>query len=133
MSNVQGGNQYGRYVQDFVNAARDGYSKLVKKFLNKGLSPDVQKANGWTPLHGAAMYDQKECIKILFHGAMVNKSDKYGDTPLHIAVFYDSVSAIQLLIQSGTELNIKNKSYQTALDKARYWNRKDVIQLLTKH
>ena len=128
-SNVQGDKQY---VQDFVNAARDGYLKRVKKFLNKGLSPDVQKANGWTPLHGAAMYDEKECMKVLLlHGSIVNKRDKYGDTPLHIAVFYDSLSAIGLLLQNGADLNIKNKSNQTALDKARFWNRKDIIQLLT--
>lgn len=81
---------------------------------------NAKAADGFNPLHLAAMIDDKEAINILLKkGADVNARDYLADTPLHRdefgktpldwAVDYEHREVIELLIAVGAQLKAKGQ------------------------
>ena len=56
-----------------------------------------------TPLHYAAMYNRKNCIKLLLeNGVDVNCVGGIDDvTPLHLASMYKMVAGAKFLVENG--------------------------------
>ena len=70
-------------------AASVGNIAVVKQHLAAGVDVNVnaQRNDGWTPLHTAARFGQKEVSELLIaKGANVNASDNRGGTPLDAAI-----------------------------------------------
>ena len=42
-------------------------------------------------------------------GAKVNVKDVSKETPLHLAASYDNLDGARMLIESGADLNLKNR------------------------
>ncbi len=58
-----------------------------------------------TPLHKAALWGQKETVKMLLDwGADINARDEKGETPLYKASFRGKWDVVQLLLDNGARL-----------------------------
>mgnify|MGYP001037528729 CR=1 FL=1 len=112
-------------------AARLGYKRLAKKFLE--MDCDVNERSKWklTPLHfAAACRDADMCKLLLDNAADVNALDHYRRTPLFSVlmghsgpVTMDSVQEVyklvKLLIDRGADVRRKSTDHKTPLSWAR--------------
>ena len=70
------------------SACEHGYIEILNMLLNcEKIDINIQNQEGWTPLHYAAEYDQREVVKILLDkGADYNIRNIGNETPLHFAL-----------------------------------------------
>lgn len=86
---------------------------------------------GFTPLHRAARYGQKELVELLIaNGADVNAKDKWGYTPLLWAIFSRDKDMMKLLIAKGADVNYTPKDDDPPLHCAVANEDKDMVELL---
>lgn len=86
---------------------------------------------GFTPLHRAARYGQKELVELLIaNGADVNAKDKWGYTPLLWAIFSRDKDMMKLLIAKGADVNYTPKDDDPPLHCAVANKDKDMVELL---
>jgi ankyrin repeat protein len=70
--------------------------------IGKGADPNLQEANGDTPLIAAARVGFNDAIELLLkRGAKVDLANKMGETPLIIAVQQRELDAAKLLLANG--------------------------------
>ncbi|XP_065111889.2 ankyrin repeat and SOCS box protein 2 isoform X2 [Paramisgurnus dabryanus] len=76
--------------------------------------------HGWIPLHDAAYYGQRECIKILLKAqpGMVNQRTLKDQTALMLAVSRDHLACAEYLLEKGADPDIVNNDRETPLYKA---------------
>ena len=91
----------------------------TKKFFETNFgkftsSPTISIPAQSTPLDLAILNEHIKTAKLLIdNGAYINtKKDNYGDTPLHKI---NNIDIIKLLIDKGTDVNVKNKIGNTPL------------------
>ena len=94
---------------------------VVATLLDHGA--DINAAeydHGWTPLHLAARSDQhKEVVALLLErGADKEAMDGFEGTPLHVAAGRGARAAAELLLNGGSNVNIKNQQGVTPLQQA---------------
>jgi len=73
-----------------VQFLRDGSPEALKLLVEDSrVDLNVQKTDGWTPLHLCVGNDEVECVKVLLGQSAleVNLTDKNGFTPLHLATW----------------------------------------------
>lgn len=78
-------------------------NKLIdaNTLLNKGIYPNYQDDNSWTPLIAASSYNRVEFVKILLEkNANVNAISKCGKSALHFACLNGSVEIAKLLLDN---------------------------------
>ncbi|CAJ0955874.1 unnamed protein product, partial [Mesorhabditis belari] len=67
-------------------AAAKGYTQLVELLLQAGADVNVMDKDGWTPLHAAAHWGERDSCKILIeHGASVTAGGAPGQSVLAVA------------------------------------------------
>ncbi|CAI4229229.1 unnamed protein product [Auanema sp. JU1783] len=67
-------------------AAAKGYIQLLELLLDAGGSPKSQDKDGWTPLHAAAHWAEKDACKILIeNGASIHDLNHAGQNVLTVA------------------------------------------------
>ena len=114
-------------------AADLGKADFVESLLNAGASLDMRGAEGWTPLHAAAVANHLSCVEILVaYGADVNEKDQHGNTLLHDAADGGNVALLQLLLKSPlVDVNVtRDCDAATPLIVAAYAGYADVVRLL---
>ena len=89
-------------------------------------------------LLNAARQGKIEDVKRMLDGdkSSINinkKRKKNGYTALHYAAFEEHLDIVEVLLDHGTDINIKNKDGETPLDLARKANCKTVVSVLEKH
>jgi len=87
-------------------AAAGGDTEAVKGFLAAGADVNVKDADGWTPLHRAALFGRKEAAELLIaNGASVNAIIVSGrnqeQTPLNAAIAWERTETADLLRKHG--------------------------------
>jgi ankyrin repeat protein len=106
-----------------------GYkSKLetARLLLDYGAYPDVQNADGQTPLHGGSQssdhrkgappLDPHRVVQLLLErGVNVNARDKDQETPLHLASYNLDLKTVRVLLDNGAEGDARNADGQTPL------------------
>ncbi len=99
------------------DATQDDDLAKVRALLKKNPELALSKDNaGWTPLHVAALRDNKDMAEVLLGGqADVNAKNGGGETPLHIAVKIDGEAVTELLLANKAEVNAKDDSGRTPL------------------
>ena len=80
----------------------------VMNLIATGADVHARNDNGQTPLHIACNY--KIAQQLLAAGADVNARDNDDCTPLIYAIVLRSVPVVQLLLEEGSDANIKTKS-----------------------
>lgn len=84
----------------------------IEQLLASGVSPNAADQNGYTPLHAAASYGNRDLLKLLVSkGGDVNIRDNDGDAPLH---HVEDLETAKLLIELGADWKIRNNDGQTA-------------------
>mgnify|MGYP002386567053 CR=1 FL=1 len=95
-------------------AAEGNNTGIARLLLSHGA--DVNRADGTTPLHCAALAGNKEILRVLLEqkGIQVDAVDKEGNTALHlVAAGSSSVKCAKLLIEHGAKSQhlTNNKGY----------------------
>lgn len=102
----------------------------IKVLIENGV--DINKRDDWgdTPLHLAINLELIEIIELLINkGADVNKVDYYGKTPIRWLSSHNK-NIVKMLLEYGTDPNIKDNDGRTVLDDAYEENFIDAIELL---
>jgi len=104
-------------------------SQLV---VYQGLSvndPDPQ--TGDTPLHVAACCGNRCALKrLLAHGALPDKKNRWGNTPLHEATYLGEFECAKSLLEHGATPNRKSKNGKRPLHVAAQCGRNALIRIL---
>jgi ankyrin repeat protein len=104
---------------DIHNAAIKGYINVVKAFLDKGTSVNLQNKRHSTPLHYVITGHSTDMIKFLVNNkADVNIADQNGYTPLYRAVGEGSITRVLFLLHHGADVNAKDVRNKTILGNA---------------
>jgi ankyrin repeat protein len=120
-------------IHDAVEA---GDLAKVKTLLKENPKLVLSKdANGWTPLHRAAMLGN-EGVKDVIELLLANKADINArgvladETPLHLAAWNGHMDAAKLLLANKPDVNARDNRGETPLHLAALKGHKDVAELL---
>ena len=115
-------------------ASARGHIEIVEFLLKIGVDVNLPiHANGFTPLHYAALFEDNVeiVIKLLEMGAQVNTVNNLGSTPLHIACAYQKVSIAKVLLKHGANANAQIKSNgRTPLYLALEWGKDEPEEIV---
>jgi ankyrin repeat protein len=112
---------------------------VAELLLERGTDANAYDSDDWSPLHSASNNGKPEIVQVLLaHGAKVDAENDLGETPLHLVRQgkYGSqfgVRVAQLLLNSGADVNARDKRYWTPLLSASYYGRREVAQVLLDH
>ena len=100
-------------------AVIEGNIKEIQRLLAAGVSPNLQDANGRTPLHMVARApDMAGAQLLLASGAFIDAQAMFGETPLMDAVSADNQAAVAFLLASGANTALGDTNGATPLHKA---------------
>lgn len=91
-------------IREIHQAVLDGNIDLVKKYLDKGVEPDLYQNGGVSPLCLAATENRREIAELLInYGANVNQglSEEDGVNPLLCAAIANHLEFVQMLLDYG--------------------------------
>ena len=109
-----------------------GITDLLLKF---GANPNlVREDNRTSPLHTAALNGISWLGEILLeYKANINALDNEGATPLILAARGHHREFIALLLRRGADINIVDDSGKKAIDYAKDWGTKDLIEIFENY
>ncbi|KAF3082932.1 hypothetical protein TWF569_001690 [Orbilia oligospora] len=117
------------YKAALIEAAKCGYSEIVRVLLSAKVEPNGEVGERRTALHYAAQEDHPEVAKILIaHGANVNSPDSTRNTPLHLATMHDGYDVVRVLVENEADVNAENRSKVSPLHLA--ISRPEIVTLL---
>lgn len=122
---------------DIFEAAAVGDRDLVAKLLDE--DPALlgsHSGDGWTALHLAAHFGHLALVKDLVkRGALggTRSTNKLRNTPLNAAVFGNRPEVIRFLLESRTDVNVKQQGGWTPLHRAAYLGYDETVTLLLEH
>ena len=129
---------------------------LVKVLLKNGADVNIKNEDGLTPLMGTAITARPDTARLLLNnGANVNTKTDSGWTALMYVVWMAGVykdkmvkedkykaeivktegsfiKYVKVLIQAGSDLNVKNKDGETALMLAKKCGNEKIVEILKK-
>ena len=124
-------------------AAQNGSRDIIKQLIAKGAKINAKDQAGWIPLHEASCNGHKDAVELLIEkGANVNaRTTNYlrtgklwgpwwssGTTALHLAIRHSGVA--EVLVAHGANVDAKNDSGQSVMNKAIFHGDKKVVDLL---
>ncbi|KAM3553202.1 hypothetical protein ARSEF4850_007027 [Beauveria asiatica] len=98
-------------------AALGGFKEMVRLLHKKGGDVDREHDSHGTPLHYFIQGGNERIVRCLLElGANVHTQDIFqGDTPLGSAADVGNTNICRLLLQSGSDINYRNRMGRTAL------------------
>jgi len=110
-----------KHIQLF-RAISENKDKVVAKLLKEPDEPldlKVKNAQGFAPLHVAAIEGHKEVIRLLIEaGADVHQLTDEGESPIFVATKYHNFSAVKALVKLGARVSQQTSNGQVPLDVA---------------
>jgi ankyrin repeat protein len=115
------------------DAALKGQKGMAQLLLEHGANVAARNRFGGTALHDAALGGSAEIIDLLLdRGADINARNlEAAETPLMIAISLGRLKAMAVLLKRGANLQLRDSSGHTALDRARETENAEAIRLLT--
>lgn len=90
----------------------------------------ITDSDGNTPLHESAVYNSKQCTRILLdNNVNINIKNGDGNAPIHVAIFNQSIDVIKLLVLHGADIHLKNNDNISATDLAIKFGFKECISI----
>lgn len=122
---------------DICAAAATGAADALERLIAADPG-EVQaaSADGWTPLHLAAHFGQKQAVEALIRaGAAIDarSGNDLKNTPLHAAIAGRQDAVAGLLLASGADIDASDASGYAALHIAAFDDQPDIIKLLLIH
>jgi ankyrin repeat protein len=100
-------------LETWFEAAKTGDMSSLKEALASGLDINSTDDKLNTALHHASKHAHLEVMDMLVeHGADVNLQNDWLSTPLHLCE--KNIDSIRILLEAGTDPNLKNKDYNYA-------------------
>jgi ankyrin repeat protein len=98
--------------------------ELATYLLDKGLDIHRTFEYNTSYLDVAAKSSNLETVKLLLsRGAVVSRTDDWGNTPLHKSLFEAiNIDVVKFLIANGADVNHKNNEGKSPLDIAKEWD-----------
>jgi len=121
---------------DIFEAAALGDVDTVRQQLEIGLNTGFRSADGFTPLHLAAFFNQPTVARLLIdQGADVNAIAENPSLvqPLHSAVACGSMEIVKILLENGADVNAVQHGGWTALQAAAKHGNQKMVELLLQH
>ena len=124
-------------VSSLIAAARKGDLDKIRDFISQGMN--VNSVSGGVALNcalgGASEKGRADAVRMLLEsGADPNNTllPKHATFPLDWAVFARSVECARLLLEAGANPNRCGWDDETALDSAKIYNNREMVDLLKK-
>ena len=112
-------------------AIETNHPAQVKYYAQNGADIYAEDMEGNTPLTKALEADNIEILKMLITQQNISSTDSSGNTALHIAVSNDApIEYIRYLVDSGSDVNARNKNGDSVLFLTVQKNRRDAGDLL---
>lgn len=109
-----------------MNSKRD----IIKILLEAGADVELGYDWGYTPLMGAAEYNNLEAVQLLLdYGADINAQHVDKLTALMLAAKKASKEIVELLLNKGADANIRDVYGRTALKIANRLDRKEIVEI----
>ena len=119
--------------KSLIEAVRNNEEDEIQRILllkNSNHLNEVDK-EGWTALHWAISFSNKELINTLISsGISIHTKDNDGSTPLHLASRFGKNNEVKLLIENGAKINVPDKFGRTPLHRAAKFGNVKTIRLL---
>ncbi len=95
----------------------------------------LQKEQGWTPQHEAALMGlDKAMAALITGGASVDvREGVNGGTPLHVAAFNGRMAVVKVLVEAGAKVNPRDNDGWTPLSQARDQGFPEIVEWLKLH
>ena len=115
-----------------MTAARSGSTKCLRLLLAAGANPVLVDCQGWSALHHAASYqDREENITILLKaGIGIEVLNTYGTSPLSLAAASNHSATAAVLLDYGATINHLDNDGDSALYESIHWHSNNTTQLL---
>ena len=118
--------------------AKNGKRDLIPLALSQAPNVNVQKNDGLTALHLAAVNDHAEICHDLIHkyGAIIDKQDINHDAPLYWVTCKNTPESFLMahfLIEAGANINSQNYNKRTPLHNAVTKGYMNIVCLLIQH
>lgn len=113
-----------------------GHPENVNALLEAGADVNLASRETMkvTPLASASAAGQYEIARVLIeHGANVNARAASDFTPLHESAASGKIAFAKLLLEHGADVNARASDGKTPLDYARAYDRKEMVELLSKY
>ena len=117
--------------QRLVEAVKSRDHEAARALVNDSVDVNAPQADGATPLHWAAHWDDLETAELLIAaGAAVNAANDYGVAPLTLAATNGSLAMAEHLLGAGADPNAGDHAGATPLMFAARSGNLDVIDAL---
>lgn len=115
-------------------AALLGHSELIEYFVQKGINPNLENNDGYSPIHLAIINGHIDIVRILIENAGISpehrESKNLKATLMHFAAIYGRDDIIQFLVEKSANLNLLDNSGKTPLHYAAMKGNNSTIELL---
>lgn len=119
--------------EQLIDAARNGDTAAVRKWLEQGANIDAQDDSGKTAVMAATVGNHAETVKALIdRGANLDIRDNRSDNPLLYAGAEGLLDIVKLAIEAGADPELTNRFGGTALIPAAERGHVEVVEELLK-
>ena len=121
------------HLQSIAQAVISGNKEKVVKFIKARSIVNECSEDGWTPLHLAAYFGQKEIASFLLEsGADIHSRAKTKMKIRLAAIANKQSELVAFLIEKGLDVNIMQSGGWTGLHEAALLGNEEIIMLLLK-
>ena len=121
-------------------ASGEGYPDIVEYLIQNEADVNIASHSRDTPLIQVSQNSimnkdtQLNIVEQLIHAsAIVNCQGEYGKTPLMLATESNSPKIVSKLLESGTDVSIRDQDGNTALDIAQLCEIADIVEIITDY
>ncbi|MDP2385549.1 MAG: ankyrin repeat domain-containing protein [Bacteroidota bacterium] len=118
-----------------MNASFYGRVENFKILVKAGSNTKVRTKSGQTIVHMASRSNSSEMLKeaLAVYPDAINIRENQGLSPLLLAAIEKNIEGINILLANGADLTLKDINGATFEDYAKYYNNKEMLELIKKY